>query len=148
MWQSANPPASWTHMKCETGVWKTAAFALWWSKTTTVHWHRSGERHQITTYHCQDSELMLTHLDTGAGGRHLFLRWNFLLHRSVTIFNWDMSQTSIPKKQWCDTVRVSQFGLAASCQAGKQMENGLISFSSVFPSCGLWTQSCDSLPHN
>ena len=120
-------------MKCETGVWKTAAFALWWSKTTTVHWHRSGERHQITTYHSQYSELMLTHPDKGngegvGGGSPVFktelpvsqVRYNFLTGTCLK-----------PAYQKSSNVilSVSQFGLVVRHYADKQKDLGLISLS-------------------
>ena len=48
------------------------------------------------------------------------------------------------------TADMSQFGLAVRHQAGKQEDLGLIpiQLSSLFKGCGLWTLSCDSVPHN
>ena len=45
---------------------------------------------------------------------------------------------------------VSRFGLAVRRQAGKQRHFGSnpLRFSFLFKSCGLWTLSCDSVPHN
>ena len=45
---------------------------------------------------------------------------------------------------------VSRVGLAVRRQAGKQRDLGsnLPRLSLLFKSCGLWTLSCDSVPHN
>ena len=45
---------------------------------------------------------------------------------------------------------VSRCGLAVRREAGKQRHFGpnLLQFSFPFKSCGLWTQSCDFVPHN
>ena len=43
-----------------------------------------------------------------------------------------------------------QFGLAVRHEAGKQRDLGLnpLQLSFLFKSCGLWTLSCDFVPHN
>ena len=45
---------------------------------------------------------------------------------------------------------VSRFGLAVRCWAGKQRDLGSnpLRLSFHFKSCGLWTLSCDFVPHN
>ena len=45
---------------------------------------------------------------------------------------------------------VSRFGLAVRRWAGKQKDLGsnLLRLSFLFKSCGLWTLSCDFVPHN
>ena len=45
---------------------------------------------------------------------------------------------------------MSRFGLAVRRQSGKQRDLGSIPLrlSSLFKSCGLWTPSCDFVPHN
>ena len=44
----------------------------------------------------------------------------------------------------------SRFGLAVRRKAGKRKDLGSIPlrFSFLFKSCGLWTRSCDFVPHN
>ena len=48
------------------------------------------------------------------------------------------------------TCSVSRFGLAVRRQAGKQRDLGsnLLQLSFHFEGCGLWTLSCDFVPHN
>ena len=48
------------------------------------------------------------------------------------------------------TLNVSRFGLAVRRQAGKQryLGSNLLRLSFLLESCGLWTLSCDSVPHN
>ena len=47
-------------------------------------------------------------------------------------------------------VRVSRFGLAVRRYAGKQRDLGSnpLRLSFLFKNCGLWTLSCDFVPHN
>ena len=45
---------------------------------------------------------------------------------------------------------MSRFGLTVRCYAGEQRDLGsnLLQLSFLFKSCGLWTLSCDFVPHN
>ena len=56
----------------------------------------------------------------------------------------------LSKGGWIYALRFSRFGLAVRRSAGKQKDLGsnLLRLSFHFKSCGLWTLSCDFVPHN
>ena len=61
-----------------------------------------------------------------------------------------MSSAEVSRSSSEPGLVVSQFGLAVRRSAGKQRDLGSnpLRLSFLFKSCGLWTLSCDFVPHN